>query len=602
MRLFKYFNVPIHSFRRKLLISYLFIILIPVLSALLIFGLNSYNQTKQYHEDFMNQLNKRTNVSLQDFFSNMARNSYYYLADSRLKKVLEKRYEQSDLEYIDDANVFQQTLDQVVLMNGYLEGIMFVGLNGRVYNSKDSEIWSISSVVSSIPEDWLRHDKVVITAPYKIANNDKKVVSIVRELSDINTNSADHALAKLDIKFKAIESILGGSAESNSEVGTIVAADGKLIYNSKGNSLADEDVARILSEFHKYESQQKNMLEIPISGKKYMFSMAKNTLTGWDIVQFLPVEVIDKAFQNNMQKYALLILLSLLIATYFAVLFSKRFFLPIYRLTKTMKLVDTGTLDWSMTEENRDDEIGQLVQSYNGMIQRLKESQETERLSNLLQKKAEMNMMQAQINPHFLYNTLNVVQSIADLHEMEQISLIASSLASMYRYNIKSSDDVTIENELEQLTNYIQIQQLRFMNKFQVVYEIDPVVLQSKILKFLLQPLVENAFYHGLEPKGGKGRLTIVMKKHGNILLIKIEDDGVGIGDEELYQIKSLFEQIIRDGYTKSKVHFGLCNVYARIKNFYGKDFWLWIDSKRGEGTRVEMMIPFIKEEKACTS
>jgi two-component system sensor histidine kinase YesM len=230
------------------------------------------------------------------------------------------------------------------------------------------------------------------------------------------------------------------------------------------------------------------------------------------------------------------------------------------------------------------------------MTTRLRQSREREIVSSRLQKRAEIKMIQAQINPHFLYNTLNVIHSIAELNRFSDISLIAKSLSSMYRYNIKSKEDVTIQNELEQLENYINIQKIRFPGKFTVVYDIAEELHSLKILKFLLQPIVENSFYHGLEPRGGKGTVEISILKRGFVLYLRIKDNGVGISEEKVIELNQIFDTPFQENSMDPRMNFGLYSVHARIKNVYGDHYSIKVSSKLHVGTSIEMIIPVEKE------
>ncbi|SFM43559.1 two-component system, sensor histidine kinase YesM [Paenibacillus sp. 1_12] len=589
----KKLKVRASSFQKKLMLSYVIIILIPVLSALLIFGLDYYNQTKKSYEDIMNQLNKRTSLVVTDFFSNISRNSYFYLTDNRLKRILEKKTRLNSLEFIDDSNYMQQAMDQILLMNGQLVGITISDLNGRVYSSTGANTGYLYPLLDEMPKEKLQEGKVFISNVYdsKFTNNQGKVVSIIRYLSDLDGVKERDVYAKLDIKFKLIENLFGGVSESNSEVGTIVTAGDKLIYNSVKLAFDAQEIKQILSYFEQRESQVNELVQLMINGEKYMFTETLNEQTGWSIIQYVPSRIIDNAFKKNVSKYVVISLLCLLTACIMAILYSRRFFKPIYNLIKMMKIVDSGSLD-QMVDEKRNDEIGKLVQSYNLMISRLKESREKEILSNQLQKQAELNMLQAQINPHFLYNTLNTINSIAELHRIVPISVMTKSLSNMYRYNVKSKNHVTIQSELEQIKNYIHIQQIRFLNKFEIIYDIDENVLKYSIMKFLLQPIIENSFYHGLEPKGGKGTLLLSIKKQGHTLHIKVQDDGIGISEDRL---KEIHRSILHPTWTvqqESRNHIGLQNVNARINNHYGEEYWLRITGKLHEGTCVQMLIP----------
>ncbi|TDG00796.1 cache domain-containing sensor histidine kinase [Paenibacillus piri] len=587
------------SFQNKLMLSYLLIILIPVLSALLIFGLDFYNQTKRSYEDIMNQLNKRTSLVVTDFFSNISRNSYFYFTDNRLKRILEKKYVQSNLEFIDDSNYMQQAMDQILLMNGQLVGMSVTGINGRVYSSTSANTGYLNALLQELPKDKLRDGKITVSNAYnsQFINNQGKVVSIIRFLADLDGIKSHEVYAKLDIRFKLIENLFGGISESNSEVGTIVTAGEHLIYTSADAVFDEVAIQQIAAAFKRSGGHENQLMRLTVNGEPYMFAETLNELTDWTIIQFIPSRAIDNAFQKNIGKYVSISLICLVIAIFMAYFFSRRFFKPISKLIKTMKMADSGTLDRIADDENREDEIGKLMQSYNSMMHRLKESREKELMSSRLQKRAELNMLQAQINPHFLYNTLNTMHSIAELHRFEPISVMAQSLSSLYRYNLKSNDIVTIRMELEQIRNYVQIQQMRFLNKFQVIYEIDEQLHDYQILKFLLQPIVENAFYHGLEPKGGSGTLKLSIRKNGHTLFLLIEDDGMGISRDKAEQLNLSFRKPAAEEQNESKNHIGLRNVNARIKNFYGDEYWLQISSVEGQGTSVEMMIPAEKGE-----
>ncbi|WP_028611651.1 sensor histidine kinase [Paenibacillus harenae] len=586
-------NVLEGSFRKKLLISYLLILLTLVVSALLILGLNTYNQAKSYYEDFMIQESVQTDVIIQDYLSNIARYSYFYATDNKLTNILEMR-QMTTLDYLAASHALETAMDQFILLNGHIAGLAIVGSSGHIYNSSGANMTNLKSILSDIPqEEWLK-GKIWVSAPYDSAVNFNrdKLVSIVRYLSDIEPNRDSFAYVKMDIRFKPLNNILGGISESDSELGTIIIADGRAIYNSYEHTFGQAALSSITSTFERENSVENKLIELKLQDKNYLFISKKNALTNWTIIQFMPTSSITERFKRGLGSYSLISLFSLVIAFFIATMFAKYFFKPIHKLTSAMKLVDTGNLDFRLEGSDRNDEIGQLVRSYNAMILRLKDSRKMENLSYRLQKKAELKMMQAQINPHFLYNTLNTIHAIAGLHRIDPISEMTKSLSSMYQYNIKSSDIVMLHQELEQIKNYINIQQIRFLDKFQVIYDIPDELSGFPILKFLIQPIVENAFYHGLEPKGDKGTIKITAKKNGNILIIRVKDDGVGISEQKLKELNESFQQFNKIEESEMKAHFGLINVYARIKYYYGDHYWMSIESVRNEYTCVEMIIP----------
>ncbi|MCS7461446.1 histidine kinase [Paenibacillus doosanensis] len=587
------------SFQQKLMLSYFLISLTLAISALLVLGLNSYKQNKIFYENFINQQSKRTDVLIQDYISNISRNSYFYLTDNTSLAILE-RQNVEELEYLNFNNYMQRAMDQIVMLNGHIAGLSITDVNGHIYKSVGAKSDNLNQIKSMFSQEELRKGKVMVTPPYNggLPNNEN-IFSIIRYLSDVNVRKTASGYVKMDVHFKAISNILGGISEQGNNLGTILMAGGKPVYNSYGLNLDDISIQSILAHVAVGDGQDHiKLFEFKISNKNYLFIARKNVITDWTIIQFIPSSLITDKFVNNLTNYSVISLISLIVAFLMSILFVRYFFKPIKKLTLAMKLVDTGKLDVVQSDIGRADEIGQLVQSYNAMIIRLRESREKEIISNHLQKRAELNMMQAQINPHFLYNTLNTIHSIARLERNESISKIAKSLSSLYRYNVKSQNLVAIGEELEQIKNYINIQQIRFPDKYEVIFDIEKSLYSYKILKFLIQPIIENSFHHGLEPKLSKGTLLLSICKRPNLLIVTIKDDGVGIPAIEIDRLNSLLESIsLGQGYDP-KEHVGMMNVFARIKYFYGEAYTMNIVSVVNKGTTVELVIPANEEDK----
>ncbi|MCR8658566.1 cache domain-containing sensor histidine kinase [Paenibacillus endoradicis] len=587
------------TFQNKLMLSYIMIIMVPVLSALLIYGVNLYNQTKEYYEDLLQQLNNKTNVNMNDFISNLSLNSFFYLTDPTLKNIITKNYSLESKEYVENLAYVQRSLNQLILMNRNMDAISVLAPNGRIYSSYNAFEPDMHPVVETMDKQGLANGDLVVSSPYEGSKqgNKAKTISIVRYLTDLNLGGGSDSYVKIDIPFSALENILGGITNSNSELGTLVILDGEVIYHSSEPSESYDSVQmqEVAAAFEEGAVSGTKSLKLGTEQQSYMFSVVENDYTKWKVVHYLPARLIDQTFLTNTRNYIAVSLISLIAAGILALFFSKRFINPINKLNIAMKLVDSGFLEQVPTNKTQTDELGRLVMSYNNMIHRLKESRELEIVSGQLQKRAEMNMLQAQINPHFLYNTLNVIHSVAELNRVGDISIMARSLSAMYRYNIKTGDEMEIQHEIEQINNYVTIQQIRFFGKFQVIYDIEEELYPYKILKFLVQPIVENAFYHGLEPKGGKGILSISIRKSGHLIVIRVQDDGVGIAEDKLTIINNIFDKPFEAASLDEKDNFGLRNVHARIKNFYGKDYWIKAYSKPHEGTCIEIAIPVVK-------
>lgn len=238
------------------------------------------------------------------------------------------------------------------------------------------------------------------------------------------------------------------------------------------------------------------------------------------------------------------------------------------------------------------DEIGTLYENYNFMITRIHTLLHENYQMGRELKSAEYKALQSQINPHFLYNTLDMISWLSYQKKPEQISSVVYSLANFYKLSLnKGKYIVPISDEISHVTYYMKIQDLRFSGEIRFLTDIDPVILQYSIPKITLQPIVENALFHGiLEKKSKSGQITI----HGilaedNVLLI-VEDDGVGIPSD---QLNVLLEADNSEAHADdSGSHYGLRNINKRIRLQYGEEYGLSFESIPGEGTKVVLRLP----------
>ncbi|WP_337588339.1 sensor histidine kinase [Paenibacillus gorillae] len=197
------------------------------------------------------------------------------------------------------------------------------------------------------------------------------------------------------------------------------------------------------------------------------------------------------------------------------------------------------------------------------------------------------------MNPHFLYNTLEVITGIAAVEKQDKIKKMTRSLSSIFRYSIKGTDEVELGQEIQMIKSYVQIQQIRFADRFTVHYSFTDEALRHSVPKMILQPLVENAVYHGIETTLKPCRLEIEgFVDDGGTLIIDIKDDGVGIEAERLEEIRRMLDQP-RSGFDDPSgwQSIGLVNVNNRIRLMFGEEYGMRIDSANGEGTHIRLRI-----------
>ncbi len=240
-------------------------------------------------------------------------------------------------------------------------------------------------------------------------------------------------------------------------------------------------------------------------------------------------------------------------------------------------------------------EIRELGEEFTGMLQDIEGlnlqifETATEFYEMKVQKQeAELAYMRSQIDPHFLYNTLEVFRRMALEKEAPEMAQMAVDMGNIFRYSIKGESIVPLEKEISIIKSYIRIQKNRFQGKMEVLYSFPVRTMQVPVMKMLLQPLVENAIYHGLEPKEGRGNLYIGARLEEGLLIIMIKDDGVGIDSVQLDDIR---EELEREAYDTSR-HLGIVNTQVRIRLQYGRNYGIKIESQTGDGTTVTIRIP----------
>ena len=249
-------------------------------------------------------------------------------------------------------------------------------------------------------------------------------------------------------------------------------------------------------------------------------------------------------------------------------------------------------------------EMEEVSDSFNAMVETLEQMQHN--LNNtiiklyeskLAKRQAELSFLKSQINPHFLNNILQHIKDIAIMNRVEQIPEISDAMATLFNYKLYGANTASLQKEIEVTQAYLAIQTLRFPGKFTVAYHIPDQLRTVPIIKLVLQPIVENAIYHGLEPKTGAGLIYIGVREEDGIIFMTVQDDGIGIPEETLASIHAQMHQSEMEEHAGGAEHIGLLNVHRRIQLAYGDRYGIDITSVSGEGTKVVISLPLRQTE-----
>lgn len=362
------------------------------------------------------------------------------------------------------------------------------------------------------------------------------------------------------------------------ETGSIISCRDKDMLGSQNRFTAPEIISSVTAEEFK---------TLNIQGSNYYVTYRDIEGTSWKLISYIPAVEYDKDILWLRFWIWLIILIACLLSVAVSLAISNGISRPVRDLSRKMLKIGDG--DFSVTSEYvSKDEIGVLSLHFNKMVEQVKLLIRKVYQEELLKQKAELKSLRMQINPHFLYNSLESINWMARINGVPEIGKMVKALGDLMRASIGGEDFVTVEEEIRNINNYLTIQKFRYGEKVTVKFEIDPDIRKIKIPKLILQPIVENAIVHGIEKKVGNGGIVITGKKLGEKIQFQVEDDGIGMEEELAATILTDNDRFTPEGHT----HIGLKNVDRRIRMYYGEENPVSITSKPGEGTVVTICIP----------
>ncbi|MGO4180531.1 sensor histidine kinase [Paenibacillus sp. TAF43_2] len=417
------------------------------------------------------------------------------------------------------------------------------------------------------------------------------VVSMSKSITVQHQGKQVHGVLLMDVNFNTIDEL--SERVSLGQKGYVYMLDesaGNIVYHPQLEliyaKLKDENVELALK--HTYGSFIDDSTD-----EAKMISVQTIGNVGWKVVgvSYLD-EVMTTSGQLNRSMSKLVIGLALIVFL-ISSLVARRISRPIKRLELSMKSVERGDFNLAASGEGPL-EIKRLADRYNIMIGTIKQLMDRIVREQESKRKYELEALQAQINPHFLYNTLNTVVRMVGMNKNEEVITTITSLSKLFRISIgKGKSLITLSDEMEHARNYLVIQQMRFKNKFDYSFDLQQEALSLATLKLIVQPLIENALLHGIEPSVDKGHIAISMRLEGSEIVVKIVDNGLGMSEERL-------GKILTGAVVSSKGSgVGVMNVQERIRLFFGPSYGLHFESEQEVGTTVTIRFPALTLQQA---
>lgn len=411
---------------------------------------------------------------------------------------------------------------------------------------------------------------------------------MIRDYSTYDTTNYGVVLASL--RLQMLDDFFSQMNQGNELTAFIVEEDGNIFYSNETNWIG--------KKYNQYledcgvVSKNETILS-DASGKKIFLENSRPLkLNGWDIVFTTDLSKLNGRILNIRYTVLICAAITLIITLMLSYFLTRRITSPLAVLSQKMENLDTKGLSQKMDPPFSYKEIMQLYTGYNHMLDRIDSLINEVYYEHLRQKDAQYEALQAKINPHFLYNTLQSISALAILGRNDDIEVVTNALGGMLEYlTYQKNSQVYLSQELDYIKRYVQIQQIRYNDRFVTGYEIDPDTLSCQISKLLLQPMVENSIKHGLEQKTSGGRLYLRTSLKEGLLTIEVEDNGIGMDEETL---KKLIERTNTFNKDSSQKSIGLSNIQERIHLKYGSQYGIKIQSAPQQGTTVSVTIPAV--------
>lgn len=329
-----------------------------------------------------------------------------------------------------------------------------------------------------------------------------------------------------------------------------------------------------------------------IEGERYQILCVYSDVTGWSTAGvFRMGETLQSV--ESLRKYTLLVaVISIILATIVSLTFSSSFTRPISRLRHLMGEAEEGHLDISFDTQKYSGEIRQLGSSFNSMIDKIRNLLDLVYKEQCDKREAEIRTLQAQIKPHFLYNTLDTIRWMAEEHQAADIVKLVSALTCLFRVSLSRGREViSLADEMDHVRSYLYIQKVRYEDKLNYEIDVPDELLSLQVNKLILQPLVENAIYHGIKQKRGQGHICLSGRSEGGRLIMCVKDDGAGMTAEKCAELNAALHTPAGTEYDHG---YGIFNVNDRIRLSYGREYGLHYTVNDQGGITVQLTCPAI--------
>lgn len=587
-------HLKFKSIQSNMAVAFSFLILFTVM----VIGIISYSLSSEAVEknsmEYTYQLVEQVNRNIEAYVTNMENISLMAQNNSDLREYLAKKEFDSEKEKESFEAKIGQSFESILSSKKDIASIMVFGYNDRNLVTSSRQRARLSGYVDPKEQTWYKKaveagGKAVISPSHvqNILQDDyyRWVVSLSREIYSYDGRDK-LGVFLVDLNFSIINNMCRDIKLGKRGYIFIIDNEGNIVYHPQQQLIYSNVKKEMIEEVLETKS---NYFVTQEGADSRIYTIKQSYQTGWKIVGVAYINELVSNKNEIQNSYILWGFFCLIVAILFSVILSLNISRPVKRLESSMRQVENGNFDIKVDVESSN-EIGELSRAFNIMIAKIKELMQQNIYEQELKRKSELKALQAQINPHFLYNTLDSIVWMAEGKKSEEVVLMASSLAKLFRISISKGEEIIpLRSEIEHIRSYLTIQKMRYKDKLDFEIDVDENIFDKKTLKIILQPLVENSIYHGIKNKLGTGIIRIKGKRAGDRVLLQVVDNGVGMTPEKLAQI---FE---KSGESSNGSGVGVRNVNERIKLYFGDEYGLTYESEPEVGTTVNVWLPVLE-------
>ncbi|MCV9886424.1 cache domain-containing sensor histidine kinase [Metabacillus halosaccharovorans] len=577
------------SIKHKVIALLLVISIVPSIGLGLLTGYTVERILEKQAADHTLQLIGQVNKTLESYMNNMQNVSYLLSMDPEIERFLTTPT-QPNTE--DGRYSIKQFMQGLSTLYPEIAGILVVNSNGQfisneLYPKSDKnlskESWYKEAVENEGIFTIVGHPKDRNITSH-INYEDDEVVTVVRAILEPETQKV-MGVVLIDLKLRVIAEATKNIRLGKSGYLMVIDQNGESIY-TPANPLVVNPPTRLLEE------EDSGYFSETIDDQGFQFIYQKLPFTNWTTVGIFSTDesVYEvRTIHFYVICFVFFVCLFGITASYYL---SNSMSKPIFQLMSSMKEVESGNLSIQY-ESGRQDEIGMLGKSFNHMIMKINELLLLTEKQERQKREAELRSLQAHIKPHFLYNTLDTISWMARKRGAEDVSDVVTALSRLFRIGLnKGHDIIYLKEEITHIQSYLSIQKARYRDKLKYSIDVKEAFQDVQILKLILQPIVENAIYHGIKERKGPGHIAITAKEVDECLLLTVSDDGKGIPKDKLTMLNERLDSLYKEQDQKVNFGYGMMNVQARIKLTYGENYGLQIDSLPDVGTTVTIRLP----------